>query len=51
MNSNVIKTVCISCLVTDWSSLIGRWDTTGKELFRLSDQTGTEFCLGPVSVL
>ncbi len=26
----------------------GRWDEAGSELFRLKDQHGVEFCLGPV---
>ncbi len=29
----------------------GRWDEVGTELFRLKDQHGVEFCLGPVSAM
>ena len=35
-------------MVTSAYVTIGRWDSIGKELFRLSDQKKNVFCLGPV---
>ena len=30
---------------------LGRWDSTGEELFKLTDRHGDKYCLGPVSLL
>ena len=45
-----VNLCCTMCIMRNFSLSSGRWESTGKELFKLSDRYDHQFCLGPVSI-
>ena len=42
------KTIMPTLLSSEAWKKTGRWEDTGKELFRLKDRKGVDFCLAPI---